>query len=648
MARLAARGETLEERRERRAQKRAAHISARFGYTAEENPFNDPNLHEAFTWKKREQKVNVSGAKDEDKRKQKKSKGDKTFSEIEKVRQRRKDRELQFEEMERIRAEESRMKELENYDEWARKEEEFHLQQQRQRSAIRLVEGREKPIDVLAKNILLFGLSEEEKESRASVKYKEKFNALEAIESLEAELDEPQKLLKMLKLNELEELLVDIDAFRALEREAHALASRGDAMMGLLSDDENPVLHYWDALYVVALDEIKFLKSGGADGSHAKMARDIEKIFKGQSPEDLIRMQKDVQQKLSRNVSAIDAESGEAFDRDYWNSVNEQLTVYLSKLDLSRIHSKMLVRQLERLEARKEELAKKAAAGEIDEKDDGDDQQASESIVPTNVAPGFGDLEEELGATDEVEQQKQKQYSWQDKYRPRKPRYFNRVKTGYDWNKYNQTHYDKDNPPPKTVQGCKYHLRICGISRSHWTCSHSLELIVFLLQINLISSIPTSLTQQRLHNSSWNRPIRTSFALSVSKLVRPMRTWLSKLSIENGTDHENGDTSAPLNVEFCLCTLISQPTGTGANWRTSRACANSGKTSDISLLRRSLTWTPILLTICCPATFTSRALSLVERVRSSRPVRLELLQKSLRGNPCASSGVLGNERSVSV
>ena len=32
-------------------------------------------------------------------------------------------------------------------------------------------------------------------------------------------------------------------------------------------------------------------------------------------------------------------------------------------------------------------------------------------------------------------------YSWEDKYRPRKPRYFNRVHTGYEWNKYNQTHF---------------------------------------------------------------------------------------------------------------------------------------------------------------------------------------------------------------
>ena len=47
---------------------------------------------------------------------------------------------------------------------------------------------------------------------------------------------------------------------------------------------------------------------------------------------------------------------------------------------------------------------------------------------------------------------------WHDKYRPRKPKYFNRVHTGYDWNKYNQTHYDHDNPPPKVVQGYKFNI----------------------------------------------------------------------------------------------------------------------------------------------------------------------------------------------
>ena len=49
-------------------------------------------------------------------------------------------------------------------------------------------------------------------------------------------------------------------------------------------------------------------------------------------------------------------------------------------------------------------------------------------------------------------------YNWQDKFRARKPRFFNRVHTGFEWNKYNQTHYDSDNPPPKVVQGYKFNI----------------------------------------------------------------------------------------------------------------------------------------------------------------------------------------------
>lgn len=47
------------------------------------------------------------------------------------------------------------MREAEQYSEWNRKEEEFHLEMARERSKIRLVAGREKPIDMLAKNIIL-------------------------------------------------------------------------------------------------------------------------------------------------------------------------------------------------------------------------------------------------------------------------------------------------------------------------------------------------------------------------------------------------------------------------------------------------------------------------------------------------------------
>ena len=435
MQKLASRGETLEEREERRSQRRAAGIAAKFGYTPDDNPFNDPNLHEPFSWKKKQEKA-----------------GDKiprqglqtqTFDEIEKVRKRRQDREAQFEEMERIRAEESRMKELENYDEWARKEEEFHLQQQRQRSAIRLVEGREKPVDVLAKNLLMFGLSDEERQNRAAVKYQERYNALNELESLEAELEKPHDILKVLKLDELKELALDIHTFRELESE------------GGSSGRDSTVLRYWDNLYCVVQDEIDYLEDGGAKGPHSQTIAEIRKLFVGQSKDELAKTRNGFQEKIRKTSHAAMFDAGLQGDAEYWKTALNQLNVHAAKMELSELHNKMLVRQLEKLEKKKVEM--EAADARTETIGTVDDSDAEKIMVPKNVSPGFGDLEEELGLQDEVDMSGAS-YGWQDKWLPRKPRYFHRVKSGYDWNGYNRTHYDTDNPPPKIVQGYRFNV----------------------------------------------------------------------------------------------------------------------------------------------------------------------------------------------
>lgn len=464
LAKLAARGETLEERKERRVQQRAAQIKAQLGYTPDDNPFNDPNLHEGFTWKKCNElkKVKQSQKSNSGDDEPEKGKGINTFVEIEKVRQRRKDRESHLEEMDRIRTEESRMKELEHYDDWARKEEEFHLQQQRQRSAIRLVEGREQPIDVLAKNILLFGLSQKESEERqlgsgagASVKYQEKYNALTSMEqTLQAELEEPHLLLGHLKLEELKSLLPEINAFLQLEREASAgLATSTD-------DTSSVALLYWNNLRTVTLDEIKYLESGGAKGRHATTVKQVKSIFRGQSLADMQQMDSDI-----RDNKLPQFEKGSK-DYEYWSLVQEQLHVHMAKEELTQLHSRMLVQQLEKLEQKREELAvaEKHRDNTVDHHTEVQESEAG-AFIGNNIgsdpselqASTDGDLEEELGLTQELAMPAQS-YSWQDKYRPRKPRYFNRVKTGYDWNKYNQTHYDKENPPPKIVQGYKFNI----------------------------------------------------------------------------------------------------------------------------------------------------------------------------------------------
>lgn len=433
LAKLDARGETLDERKERRAQKRAAKIQARFGYTAEDNPFNDPNLHETFTWNKKKETATSKNVKSKE--------NPDTIEEIELIRRRRKEREMEREELERLRAEESRMKELENYDDWAKKEEEFHLEQQRKRSAIRLVEGREKPIDVLAKNLLIFGLTEEEKQLRAAVKYQERYNALDELQKLDAELEEPQDIVGILKLAELRELSVDINAFQILEKEA----------MG--GSENSTIIMYWDALSVVVKDEIELLENGGEDSPYAKKIKGIKAIFDGQSRSDLIKMKEEVKEKTAKGGNDT------TNDSSYWYSVMGQLSVQLAKMDLSKLHSKMLVRQLEQLESRKEALSmQQKQANSLENDSVQATEQSSKSMIPDNVDENFGNLEEELGLSDEVALVNGQTYSWQDRYAPRKPRYFNRIRTGFDWNKYNQTHYDMENPPPKIVQGYKFNV----------------------------------------------------------------------------------------------------------------------------------------------------------------------------------------------
>jgi hypothetical protein len=85
-----------------------------------------------------------------------------------------------------------------------------------------------------------------------------------------------------------------------------------------------------------------------------------------------------------------------------------------------------------------------------------DFSQATKALYEREVARGVDENEEIFTGEESVATASKPQ--WADKYRPRKPRYFNRVQMGYEWTKYNQTHYDHENPPPKVVQGYKFNI----------------------------------------------------------------------------------------------------------------------------------------------------------------------------------------------
>jgi hypothetical protein len=417
------------------------------------------------------------------------------LSEIEKVRKRRSDREAEEEEMERLREEESRLRESEMYADWQQKEEDFHLEQARVRSKIRLVEGRGKPVDMLAKNIIMLqeferGESDDEDDDddddeaargaddgeprkkrskkgnadfgKSGVKYSSG-RELWDVSALEVELREPHAIFNGLTSEELSELRRDVRTYLDLEGE------------------DGPFRPYWSALTVLAEHHLRITKAseGESDAAgtsasgrmHAHVEGEIAATLEGKGASELEQMRDEVSARLARHDPADDAE--------YWEGVMQQIEVARARAVLREFHREMLRKQLNCLEARKSTEATRRIAAhhagggtaaaeapvrEVDNRpawmtrtdagDDDDDRPAidgvgdedAEAIAKAKAAQdgsaaaetmfkneqdkGLGDLEELLGITDEVATTPVSSYAWADKYRPRKPRYFNRVKTG--------------------------------------------------------------------------------------------------------------------------------------------------------------------------------------------------------------------------
>jgi hypothetical protein len=88
-----------------------------------------------------------------------------------------------------------------------------------------------------------------------------------------------------------------------------------------------------------------------------------------------------------------------------------------------------------------------------------DNSAEAERLFQMEASRGMESDEEVMT---EVAVIRQPRYSGKDKQhygsRLRKPRYYNRIQTGYEWTKYNRTHYDADNLPPKIVQGYKFNI----------------------------------------------------------------------------------------------------------------------------------------------------------------------------------------------
>lgn len=191
-------------------------------YTNQDNPFGDAHLTSTFVWTKKLEKKGMKDIATEELEMINRQKQMENKAELEKVKKRRQEREL-----ERLNREEEmvllqRSREAAQFEEWERQEDQFHLEQARLRSKIRIQDGRAKPIDLLAQYISTQNFEE----------------------TIEMQMHEPYTYLNGLSVQDLEDLLVDIRVYMELDK----------------SRDNN---EYWEDLTVIVQDELQKLKKLG-------------------------------------------------------------------------------------------------------------------------------------------------------------------------------------------------------------------------------------------------------------------------------------------------------------------------------------------------------------------------------------------------
>ncbi|CAH2058660.1 unnamed protein product [Thlaspi arvense] len=411
-----------------------------------------PDLAERFVWwKKIEKDVHHGASLDQFSVKAEKRRHKEKMAELAKLTKRKEDgaaeRARREEDMSLLARERARAE----FQDWEKKEQEFCLGQSKARSKIRLRQGRAKPIDVLYKHL------DDDDGSESDV-----------------ELSEPPYMVfKGLTVKDLEEL-------------------RGDIKMYLDSDRATSTrVKYWEALAVVCDGELTKARKRDAlellaqeKGLQAVVEADVRELLDGKTHEELVQMQIGIKSRLRSELAEF---------AEFWVAVLKILDICKAKACLKEIHAEKLRRHLHSLE----ENAEEEFAFSQEEADD----VAAISFSP-ELIHGDDDLEEEVDPREDeklletkrmvVLERRKKQPNvedslevkamkamgameegdavfgsnaevdldtkWHDKYRPRKPKYFNRVHTSYEWNKYNQTHYDHDSPPPKVVQGYKFNI----------------------------------------------------------------------------------------------------------------------------------------------------------------------------------------------
>lgn len=318
--------ETLEEKRLRRLAKKEAKERKRKqllgceDYTNRDNPFGDANLEATFVWSKKYQKEGREVDQKEIIRENRRNL-EETRKELEQVKQRRLEREKEWEARQEEMAASQREKEMEHFKVFEKQEDTFHLKQARLRSKIRIRDGRAKPIDHLAQYYDTFAEKQPDEEPKTEEEQADEENYLLS------HIPEPYKVLNGLRRIDLEDLVEDIKVYMELEKERD--------------------LSFWKDMLVIVQDELVKLKNY-ADGTHerregisAAVAPNVNRMFEGKTPAELSELQIGIERKINSGDEGIDI--------SFWETVLSKLKALIARARLRELHGKNMEIRCQRL-----------------------------------------------------------------------------------------------------------------------------------------------------------------------------------------------------------------------------------------------------------------------------------------------------------
>ncbi|EEC81424.1 hypothetical protein OsI_24678 [Oryza sativa Indica Group] len=171
---------------------------------------------------------------------------------------------------------------------------------------------------------------------------------------------------------------------------------------------------FWAAAKAMCNAEIEQAATGTGTAGHGDRAlhsavfADVKSVVEGKSLDELDAMQHAIAARMA---------TGEAKVVEHWQEVTELIRVEKAKKYLEQHYT----------------CDAPPPPPDNDGGGEDADEEGSETLRPVALPPPPGP---EL----------------------RKPKYIARVRSGFEWNKYNRAHYDHDHPPPKTVKGYKFVL----------------------------------------------------------------------------------------------------------------------------------------------------------------------------------------------